>query len=323
MNKYKQGLEFDDVLIKPIPSEANSRSEVDISVKLFDNFTLNFPLIASPMRGIVNASFASKLSDLGGIAILHRFYDSDEEMFQEAKSLRDKNFGVSIGLNDENYFELLNYNPKILCIDLANGYTKSLLNFCEKVSTYIINSHYKTLLMSGNVCTFKGARNLENSGVNIVRYGIGGGGLCSTRNVTGIGIPQITALKDIFPYPNSNLFICADGGIRNSGDFVKAIVAGANLGMAGSLFGQTFESASNGSIYGMASRKLNEMKYTQIKSIEGIEKAIEKKQSLEQFVEEFSWGIKSAGTYLNAKNLNEIQMNGEFILTGKGSIKDL
>lgn len=316
----EQGLDFDDVLVTPIPSQVNSREKVDISVYLSEFLTLQFPLIASPMRGIVDAKFASELSDLGGLAILHRFYDTDEEMFLEAKSLIGKNFGVSIGLNDDNYTKLLDYSPSVIVVDVANGYTKSLLYFCSDVKKYIIENKYKTLLVSGNVCTFDGAQNLFDYGVDIVRYGIGGGGLCSTRNVTGIGRPQISALQDA---QLANALICSDGGIRNSGDFVKAIVAGADFAMAGSLFAQTYESPSKDTIYGMASRKLNEIKYTQIKSVEGIEKAIEKKMSLKDFVDEFSWGIRSAGTYLNASNLKEIRKNGKFVMTGTGSIKNL
>jgi IMP dehydrogenase len=315
-----QGYDFDDVLVRPIPSYVNSRSEVDISIRL-PNMYLAFPLIASPMFGIVDAKFASLLSDYGGLAILHRFYDTNMEMFKEAKSLVGKNFGVSVGLNDKNYKQLLHFNPKILCIDIANAYTKSVLDFCNEVKSYIINNQYNTLLMTGNVCTRIGVENLRDNGVDIVRFGIGGGSVCSTRNVTSIAIPQITALQEI--YNIEGILICADGGIRNSGDFVKAIVAGGDFAMSGGLFAQTYESPSKDNIFGMASRTLNEMKFTQIKSIEGIEKAIEKKHSLSQFMNEFSWGVRSAGTYLNARDLSEIRKNGEFIRAGTGSIKNL
>lgn len=319
----KKCYDFDDVLIKPIPSKVNSRTEVDISVKLSDFLILQFPLIAAPMRGIVDAKFASLLSDLGGICILHRFYDSNEEEFNEINSLAlgSKKYGVSIELHNKNYDLLLEYEPSVINIDIANAYTESVLKYCEEVKNYISKNNINTLLMSGNICTRKGVINLRDSGVDIVRYGIGGGGLCSTRNVTGIGVPQISALLDT--YDINGVIICADGGLRTSGDFVKAIVAGADCGMAGSLFGQTYESPAENTIFGMASRKLNEMKYSQIKSIEGIEKAVEKKYSLAQFVDEFSWGIRSAGTYLNAKNLDEIRKNGEFVIVGTGSIKNL
>jgi len=314
MKRIYRNLDFDDVLIKPIPSQVNSREEVDISVKLSDNFTLQFPLIASPMRGIVDANFASVLSDLGGIAILHRFYNSKDELYSDANLLlqTNKNFGMSIGLNDNDYITILDrYQPKILIVDVANGYTESLLVFCEEVKKYIVSNNLNTLLCSGNVCTLQGVENLKNSGIDIVRFGIGTGQLCSTRVVTGIGNPSVSALQEASQV--NDVIICMDGGINSSGNFVKAIVAGADLCLGGSIFGKTFESPNDGSIFGMASRKLNEMMYTRIKSIEGIEKTVKKEYSLEQLVEEFSWGIKSAATYLDARNLFEIWLNGSFI----------
>ena len=317
---FEQGLDYDDVLIKPILSQVNHRENVDISVKLSDILTLEFPLVASPMRGIVDASFCIKLAELGGVGILHHFYDTEDEWFLEMEKVsKAKQYGLSIGYNSDIYKKVLEYEPDILVIDVANGYTESITNFCLKVKTYILNKKYKTLLMSGNVATAEGVRQLEESGVDIIRVGIGSGGLCSTRNVTGIGIPQITALLDCSRY--SNVFIIADGGLKNSGDAVKSFIGGADLCMGGSLFAQTFESPNDYKIFGMASRELMELKHTQIKSVEGFSKVIEKTMSLKQFVDEFSWGIRSAGTYLNAYNIAEIRKNGSFILTGKNSIK--
>lgn len=315
-----EGLEFDDVLIVPTLSEVCSRDDVDISVKLSDNFTLNFPLIASPMRGIVDSSFCIKLSNIGGIGILHRFHDSEGEWFSEVNKIsKAKQYGLSVGYNNSIYKKLLEYEPDILVIDVANGYTESLAKFCLEVKTFIINKKYKTLLMSGNVATGKGAKILSENGVDIIRVGIGSGGLCSTRNVTGVGVPQVTALLDCSSSTDA-LIIC-DGGLKNSGDAVKAFVAGADLCMAGSLFAQTFESPNDNKIFGMASRDLMELRHTQIKSVEGFSKIIEKTMPLKQFVDEFSWGIKSAGTYLNANNIEEIRQNGHFILVGESSIK--
>jgi IMP dehydrogenase/GMP reductase len=144
--------------------------------------------------------------------------------------------------------------------------------------------------------------------------------VCTTRNVTGVGVPQVTAITDC---SKSTAMIIADGGIKNSGDAVKAFACGADLVMLGGLFAQTYESPADKSIYGMASRKLQDMRQTQVKSVEGIEKMIEKTMPLKQFVDEFSWGIRSAGTYLNARNLQEIYTNSKFVLTGRGSIKEL
>ena len=316
----EQGLEYDDVLICPKYSNVNSRSEVDISVDL-GSFKLDFPIVASPMKWIIDSEFCIKLAELGGIGILHRFYDNQGEWMLEAEKITQaKLFGLSVGLHDDNYINLLKFKPNILCIDVANGGTQSLLDFCSQVRKYRDKYSPQTLLMSGNVVTYCCAQNLFDAGCDIVRVGIGGGSLCSTRNVTGIGVPNLSALSDC---SKSNGILVADGGIKNSGDAVKAFCVGADLVMLGSLFAQTYESPCDKFIYGMGSRKLQDMRNTQVKSVEGIEKMIEKTMSLKQFIDEFTWGIRSAGTYLNARNIEQMRANAKFILAGRGSIKDL
>ena len=123
------------------------------------------------------------------------------------------------------------------------------------------------------------------------------------------------------PYGSKDLKIVIDGGIRNSGDFVKAIVAGADLGMAGKLFAETFEAPNDGVLYGMASRTNMEKVNMPIKSVEGFDIKIEKQHQLVDFVKEFGYGIKSAGTYLNARNLRDIYTNGSFVQVTDHAIK--
>jgi IMP dehydrogenase len=317
----KECLEFDDVLIRPLISEVSSRDDVDISVKLSETLTLKFPLIASPMVGVVDAAFAKKLSDLGGLAVIHRFYEThDEKMEDIAKNLTaDDNFGISIKIGQEHFENyLIGINPKMLVIDTANGYTEKLLRYVEEVKNYIVKYGYKTLLMAGNVVTGSGCRALYNSGCDIIRVGIGGGSPCSTRNQTGIGVSNISAIADCF---SGDYKIMIDGGIKNSGDFVKAVVAGADLGMSGKLFAQCFEAPNKGVLYGMASRTHMKNTETTIKSVEGFDIQIQKQYSLAQFVSEFGYGIKSAGTYLNARSLEEIYLNGEFVRVTDSAIK--
>lgn len=328
MIEIKKEYGYDDVVILPKPSAVNSRNDVDISV-ILKNITdssrvkLDFPLIASPMRGIVDANFIVKLSELGGLGILHRFYDTDEEHFAEIEKIsKAERFGISLGMTDtaRTYERVLEYQPTVLVVDVANGYTSNLLKTCRIAKKYIQRLSPKTLLMSGNVNTFKGVTNLRDAGVDIVRVGVGNGAECSTTNITGIGRPILSSILDCAQC--GRVMLCADGGIKNSGDFVKAIVAGANFAMAGALFAQTFESVNDGIIYGQASRKLQEMRGTQIKSIEGFERIVNKKMSLAEFITEFSYGIKSAGTYLNARNLGDMWLNGEFVEVGKNTIKE-
>lgn len=313
--------DFDDVLIKPVPSTVSSRDNVDISVKLSDDLTLGFPLIASPMPGVADGAFAKKLSDLGGLAIFHRFYADKMELFNDIianLTIDVDKFGFAIKIGEENLGTYLQFHPSILLIDTANGYTKRLVDYCTKVKDYIMQHGYKTLLMAGNVVTPQGCMNLFKAGCDIIRVGIGGGAVCSTRNKTGIGIPNISA---IFECASFDYKIVIDGGIKNSGDLVKSIVAGADLGMSGMLFAECYESPNEGELNGGASRRHMEKNNINIKSVEGFTIPIVKKHSLEQFVREFGFGIKSAGTYLNARSLNEIYTNGEFVEVSDHAIK--
>ena len=328
--KIIQEYDFDDVVVLPTYSATNSRNDIDISVKLSDDITLDFPFIASPMRGIVDANFGVRLAELGGMAILHRFYDSKIEHLEEIKNISNaKLFGLALGLTDtiDEYKSILEYQPNIITIDVANGYTKNLLDRCYEVRLLLDKYSPKTRLMSGNVATLEGVINLANAGVHIVRVGIGNGAECSTTNVTGIGRPIISALMECSNrseyslYSDKKILICADGGIKNSGDFVKAIVAGADVCMGGALFAQTYESTNDGIIYGQASKKLQEMRGTQIKSIEGFERIVTKTQSLANFINDFSYGIRSAGTYLDAHNLSDIRKHGRFVIAGRNTIK--
>ncbi|KKM64617.1 hypothetical protein LCGC14_1499540 [marine sediment metagenome] len=333
-----KGLDFDDALLLPMHSHIESREDVDLSLSLSDFLELEFPIIASPMEGIISLKLIIGLSYLGGIGILHRFYnrldkfpnyDWEDDISFLAKKCKDLNFGVAIGLGSIDVaHHALDSGVKIICIDVANGYLESVLKFTERVSDLIFSNKYDTLVMSGNVADGHGLIALINSGANLVRVGIGSGGLCTTRNVTGVGVPQLSAIDSCklasdAKWLDSKSMIVADGGIRNSGDAVKALAIGADLVMIGSLFGTVYESANKGIIYGMASRKLQEEYYHTTKSVEGIEKALEKTQSLDDFISEFTWNMRSAFTYLNARNLYDLRLNAEFIRTGKGSIKRL
>ena len=329
-----QGLDFDDVLLVPKFSGVNSREKVDISVRLSNHLTLDIPIIASPMKGITGLDLVLEIGKLGGIGILHRFYDNVDDWDFDVNTLDGTNFGVALGLGDERYKFALDWGAKIICIDVANGYLESVLKFTEKVAKWIRQNGYYSLLMVGNVATLNGARNLKNAGADLIRVGIGSGNLCTTRNVTGVGVPQLTAIKkssgyfQLGDYGEKHLKeayewkIIADGGIRNSGDAVKAFAFGADVVMLGSLLATTYESSNNGIIYGMASRAMQEEYYHSVKSVEGIEQRVTPRQSLAEFIDEFTWGIKSACTYLDASTLRQLR-DADTITVGTGSIKKI
>jgi IMP dehydrogenase/GMP reductase len=313
--KINSGYELDDLLLVPQPSMVNSRDDVDLSVHI-KNFSLSIPIIASPMKGIVGVELIKKIGELGGIGIMHRFYNSHVARLMDLDHLADSGipFGVAVGLNDNFYKEAIEEGASLIVIDVANGYLRSVASFTEEVANYIRSRYTNCLLMSGTVATFPGARKLLEVGADLVRVGLGSGALCTTRNNVGVGVPQATAIKDC---SYEDAYIVADGGIKNSGDAVKALALGADLVMMGSLFANCFESDHNGKIQGMASKEFQEQFYGEVKkSVEGIQKDAVKQVSLEDMLKEFVWNMKSGFTYCNAQNIQELHNNAEFITRG-------
>jgi len=322
-------LEYNDVLIKPIPSSVNSREGVSTSTSLPTNgkrvLRLGMPIIASPMKGIVGVNLIKELGELGGIGILHRFYKSQEERLSDLFELEASgvDYGIAIRLNHATDVPILDsiyskeLTPKILCIDTANGYIKQLRDYAQYISGELIKQDVILSLMAGNVVSFEGVHGLSVNGVALSRIGIGSGQLCTTRNKAGIGYPQLSALQEL---KGKWWGLIADGGIKTTADIVKALGAGADAVMLGSMFAKTFESDNNGQIYGMASQELQDEFYGSYKSIEGISRKVEKTMPLKTLVDDISWSIRSACTYVNANNLAQLRKNTTFVYVGSHSI---
>jgi len=325
VNNMEKALDFDDILLVPYNSDMTSRDEVDLSVNLSSNLKLKFPIIASPMKGIISLSMIAILSEMGGIGIMHRFYDTDEEWKGDLDWCRSnaENFGVSIKLDTppNKVLWALNSGAKIICIDVANGYLEKVREVVRYVKDIRDSHKIQCLIMAGSVVTADGAKGLVEAGTDLVRVGIGSGNLCTTRIATGVGMPQLTAIRNCSGWIYSSVdnnsryydskityrYTVADGGIRNSGDIVKAIAFGADCVMIGSMFAKAYESSHNGIIYGMASRKLQEEYYHSVKSVEGIEQEVSKQVALSDMIEEICWDIKSACTYLDAPSISELK----------------
>jgi IMP dehydrogenase len=319
MQNLRQGYELDDVLLIPRFSRLESRGKVSLQTELCD-----IPIIASPMSGIVGLELIKELGKFGGIGILHRFYNDGSKRLNDITYL-EKNaymFGVAVGLNDNVYIEAAEAGASLICIDVANGYLDSVLEFTNEVATHIKTHGYNCKVMSGNVATMDGCRNLFRNGADIIRVGIGSGQLCITRRATGVGIPQFTAIKDCSGF---DWKVVADGGIKNSGDAVKALAAGADYVMMGKGFARCFESdvdMNNNQASGMASKDFQEQFYGKVKkSVEGVSETIKQDIHLKDFIDEFTWNMKSAFTYLDSYNIAELHEKADFILTGNGSIK--
>jgi IMP dehydrogenase len=313
----QKGYELDDLLLVPRSSIVNSRNDVNLSVSV-KKLTLFIPIIASPMKGIVGVELIEKIGLLGGIGIMHRFYNNIWERYNDLDHLADSNirFGVAVGLDDVFYKEALEEGASIICLDVANGYLDSVVQATYGISNYIYAHGHENscLVMSGAVATYDGACALSNAGADLIRVGLGSGGLCTTRSNTGVGVPQASAIHNCSLVSSS---IVADGGIRTSGDGVKALALGADFLMIGSLFANCFESDHDGKIQGMASKEFQEQFYGEVKkSVEGVQQDAVKTVSLENLITEFIWNMKSGFTYCNAKNINELHQNSKFIKKG-------
>lgn len=293
--KVKRAHEFSDVLMVPIPSRIGSR---DMPV-LVTYAGYELPFMASPMRGIVGTKLIKEMDFLGGIGFLHKFWRYDDDFLRAFEELEGTNFGMALGIN----LYRLEYaaEASMILLDVANGYSKDILKVVAKIKTAYPNK----ILIAGNVVTREGAVALTAHGADLIRVGIGNGSLCTTRDVTGIGYPQLSAISECAEVAT----VIADGGMKSSGDMAKALAAGAVFCMLGSPLAKAYESSNGGTIYGMASAKLHFEIGKHPKSIEGIEKEVEKVDSLKNILNQYTYGIKSSMTYLNASTLEELREN--------------
>lgn len=303
--------DFDDFYLFPKDgiSYIGSRENVDLK----SDFYNIFPFFSSPMKGISGADLVIKMGELGAMGILHRFMLA-EERIKSIHKIAEKNipFGVAIGI--KNPLEEIDiascafeHGCQMIVVDVANGYLKEVHLMGEKLRNRFGN---EISIMGGNVITPEGMLSLYNSGYNFIRLSIGSGSLCSTREQTGIGRKSSIVLYECrLAKIKNDIKLVLDGGIRNSGDCVKAFYCGADFIMMGNLFAYAKEAENNdGLIYGMASKNLHDSMNKEIKSIEGKEKQIDisEKRPIDEILNEILWGVKSACTYLGANSYKMI-----------------
>lgn len=322
----KVAITYEDILLVPQYSEIESRSEVDLSSNLGLYPELKYPIISAPMDTVTGIEMALEMDRLGGLGIIHRYNTIQEQnnMVRELKRLGAKNIAVAVGVTGD-YFEraqaLVSSGANIICVDIAHGHHVSM----KKALAVLKERFTYTHIMAGNIATAQGYKDLSDWGADSVKIGIGNGSICSTRIHTGHGVPSVTAIMECSKISQTMLHpakIIADGGIRNSGDIVKALAVGADFVMLGSLFAGTKESPGelintpNGSrkIYrGMASREAQTDWRGKSSAPEGISTTIPYKGELESIFMDLIGGIKSGFSYTGAKNISEFQAKAKFI----------
>jgi len=321
-------LDFNDVLIRPKRSILNSRSEVNIKrTFIFKNCNQSWtgvPIIASNMDTIGTYEVYKVLSEYKIITAFHKFYTVDD--FKQME-LNKEYFMISTGISKNDLIRLQTITKdidiKFICVDVANGYMKQLIDFCKNLRLLYPDK----VIVAGNVVTREIVEELVINGlVDIVKVGIGGGSACLTRLKTGIGLPQLSAIMECADAAHGlNSYIIGDGGITCPGDMTKAFGGGADFVMVGGQFSGHDENPGelieeNGEkyklFYGMSSETAMNKHYGQManyRSSEGRTIKVKYRGPLKDTVLDYLGGIRSACTYMNAKCIKDISKCCTFV----------
>ena len=334
MDPIKESLTFDDVLLEPKYSEILP-SDVITETSLSKNLKLKIPILSSAMDTVTESKMAISIAQSGGIGIIHRNL-SIKNQIKEIRKVKSKNLlvGAAIGAGPLEYDRaknILKENLDLIVIDTAHGHTKKVSEIVKKVRSI---KPKKTALCAGNIATLEAAKFLIRLGVDIIKVGIGPGSICTTRIVAGIGVPQLSAILSVKKgIGKKNIKIIADGGIKFSGDITKALAAGADAVMIGSLFAGTSESPGkifkkNGKYFksfrGMGSigamNKGSADRYFQKKQkniskyvAEGVEGFVKYKGPVDKIIYQLIGGLRSSMGYLGSKKIVNLRNKPHFV----------
>ena len=333
METIKEALTFDDVLILPKYSDVLP-SKTNITLQLTKEIFLKVPFLTSAMDTVTESKMAIAIAAEGGIGVIHRNLDVKKQSF-EVKKVKSKKLTVAaaIGTNTEDLDRarsLISNGVDLIVIDTAHGHSKKVLQTLLKIKK-ITN---QIPICVGNIATGEAAKKLFNCGADIIKVGIGPGSICTTRMVAGIGVPQISAIMEVKnALYKKNVKIISDGGIKFSGDIAKALAAGADAIMMGSIFAGTEESPGKkfkikgkyfkqyrgmGSIGAMSAGSANRYFQKNFKDKskfvpEGVEGRVEYKGKVSKIIYQLQGGLRSSMGYIGAKNLKEINKRAKFI----------
>lgn len=342
----KDALTFDDVLLVPQYSEITP-DMADVSTKLTNTFKMNVPFLSAAMDTVSEHKLVTALALAGGLGVIHKNmsiadqakevemvknYEFDNEKYKRV--LIDKKgrlcVGAAIGVTADmmdRVHALMDAGVDVFVLDSAHGDSKNIINAIKN-----LRLEYPSMeLIAGNVATYEGALDLMKAGASAVKVGMGPGSICTTRIIAGIGVPQLQAVMDCARASKEmNVPIIADGGIKYSGDVVKALAAGANTVMLGGLFatceeapGDIYESNGKkyrtyrgmGSIEAMAKGSTDRYFQTGHKKFvaEGVQGIVEVKTTVEELVFQLIGGLKAGMGYCGLKDIPTLQEKGTFI----------
>lgn len=323
----KNTLSYDDVLLVPRYSDIRSRTEVSLEADLGNGLSLSSPILSSPMDTVSEGPMAAALGRFGGAAIVHRYNTIQEQCNIVEYSIETAgpgiNIGAAVGISDDFLLRskmLVGSGATFICIDVAHGHHILMKEALTQLRKEVGPNYH---VMAGNVATLQGVNDLADWGADSVRCNIGGGSICSTRVQTGHGMP---GLQTIFECAKTDrdVAIIADGGLKNSGDMVKALAAGADAVMCGSLFSGTDESPgkiieeTNGTRWkmyrGMASKEAQLNWRGRYSSHEGVSARVPYRGSVNKILEDIERGLRSGLSYSGARSIAELQSKAEFVV---------
>jgi IMP dehydrogenase len=325
-----RGLTFDDVLIVPARSDVRSRRDPQLTSQLTKKISIETPLISANMDTITESAMALAMHRQGGFGILHRFMTIAEQAAQ-VRAVREggaKNIGASIGVGDdfrERAAALITAGTNVLTIDIAHGHSVSMM----ETMRWLKDHDSSIEIIAGNIATPEGARDLIEAGADAIKVGIGPGSMCTTRVITGCGVPQLTAIALCVEVAREfGVPVIADGGIRTSGDIVKAFAAGASTVMLGSMLSGTLETPGEikhgkKQYRGMASKAAQVSWRGGVPegmAAEGESTFVAIKGNVKDVMLELTGGIRSGMSYINASSIAEISSCARFIeMTAAGT----
>ena len=318
----KLALSFDDVLLIPQYSDVQTRNDIKIRQRLEKVGVYSLPIISSPMDTITGEAMAIAMNESGGTAILHRYNTIDEQAKMVVNiTSKGHTLGAAIGIGDdciERALALTRSSVSFLCIDVAHGHHSKVQKALKELRDVIGDEMH---IMAGNVATLQAFNDLADWGADSIRVGIGGGSICSTRVQTGHGMPTLQSVMDC-AQSDRGASLIADGGIRTSGDIVKALAAGADFVMLGSLLAGTDETPGTvintkdgrRKVYrGMASKEAQWKWRSRVSSVEGISHTVPLKGPVKDVLGELQTGIKSGISYSGADSITLLQSKARFI----------
>lgn len=328
------GLTFDDVLLLPSYTDTK-RQDISLKTHLTQKISLDIPILSSPMDTVTNASLAIAIAKLGGMGFLHRNLTIDQQV-EEIKVVKkgDHVVGAAVGIGkdfEERVEKLSSVKVDALIVDSAHGFSKWVIDAIE----FIAQKYPHIELVGGNIATGDAAEALMKAGAKALRVGMGPGSICTTRIISGMGVPQITAIMEVYNVAKKHSIpVIADGGIRNSGDIVKAFAAGADCVMLGSLLAGSDEAPGErvkidgkeykryrgmGSVAAMmeggAARYGQEYIKGKEKKLvaEGVEGLVPYRGTLEDVISQLTGGLRTGMYYAGVKNIQELKEKARFL----------